>query len=89
VASTEMIYGLLLTLPGQVLEATEPPALDFLWQLQDTMVTQSFPTQPVPAHRATDVLPKGLMEASYVSLRRDGNKPLLAQLYQGLYAVMK
>jgi hypothetical protein len=89
VSSTEMLYGLPLTLPGQFLEATEPPALDFLQQLQDTVATQSFPTQPVPACRSSDVLPKGLMESSYVYLRRVGNKPPLAQLYQGPYAVEK
>jgi transposase InsO family protein len=89
VSSAEMLYGLPLTLPGQFLEAIEPPASEFLQKLQDTVVTQSFPTRPVPACRSSDSLPKGLMEATYVYLRRDGNKPPLAQLYQGPYAVIK
>jgi hypothetical protein len=89
VSSAEMLHGLPITLPGQFLEAIEPLASNFLQQLQDTVVTQLFPTQPVPACRSSDILPKGLMEASYVYLRRDGNKPPLAQLCQGPYAVVK
>ncbi len=34
------------------------------------------------------VLPAGLLEAAYVYVRRDGNRPPLAQLYEGPYAVI-
>ncbi len=33
-------------------------------------------------------LPAGLLEATYVYVRRGGNRPPLAQLYEGPYAVI-
>jgi transposase InsO family protein len=88
VSSAEMVYGLPLTLAGQFLEAREPPASVFLDRLRDT-VWGNLPTQPPPAAASQEALPKGLMDAPYVYLRRDGAKPPLSQVYEGPFAVVK
>jgi hypothetical protein len=83
-----MVYGCPLTLSGQILEGKEPPTQPFVRNLQQVVHGHTIPTRPLPKERTTTTLPKGLLEATYVYLRRDGHRPLLAQLYEGPYAVI-
>ncbi len=87
-SSAEMVYGCPLTLPGQFLEGKEPPTQPFVRGLQQVVHGLTIPTRPLPEERTVDTLPAGLLEATYVYVKRDGNRPPLAQLYEGPYAVI-
>jgi hypothetical protein len=79
-SSAEMVYGCPLTLPGQFLEGKEPPTQPFVRGLQQVVHGLTIPTRPLPEERTVGILPAGLLEATYVYVRRDGNRPPLAQL---------
>jgi hypothetical protein len=87
-SSAEMVYGCPLTLPGQFLEGKEPPTQPFVHGLQQAVHGLTIPTRPLPEERTVSTLPAGLLEATYVYVRQDGNRPPLAQLYEGPYAVI-
>ncbi len=87
-SSAELVYGSPLTLPGQFLEAGDPPTEDFLQRLQRVVQGSSLPTRPLAGKATSSSIPAGLMEAVYVYVRRDGQRPPLAQLYEGPYAVI-
>ncbi len=88
VSSAELVYGSPLTLPGQFLEAGDPPSADFLQRLQRVVQGSSLATRPMAGKVTSSFIPAGLMEAVYVYVRRDGQRPPLAQLYEGPYAVI-
>ncbi len=86
-SSAELVYGSPLTLPGQFLEATDPPTVDFLQRLQRAIQGSSLPTRLLAGKATSSSILAGLMEAVYVYVWRDGQHPPLAQLYEGPYAV--
>jgi hypothetical protein len=88
VSSAELVYGSPLTLPGQFLEARDPPVEDFLQRLQRVVQGSSLPTRPLAGKATSSSIPAGLMEAVYIYVRRDGQRPPLAQLDEGPCAVI-
>ena len=88
--ASRALYGTDLVLPGQFLDAPEPPPADFFRRLHQSMETfvpatvQSSPPAPSPA----SALPPALLMADMVLVRRDGHKPPLAPLYDGPYKVL-
>ncbi len=66
VSSAELEYGSPLTLPGQFLEAGDPPAADFLHRLQRVVQGSSLPTRPLAREASSSSIPSGLLEAVYV-----------------------
>jgi hypothetical protein len=79
-----MVYGCPLTLPGQFLEGKEPPTQPFVQRLQQIVQGHNVPTRPLTGERSSTSLPRGLMEATYVYVRRDGHWPPPAQVRRTL-----
>ncbi len=61
---------------------------DFLQRLQQVVQGSSLPTRPLAGKATSSFIPAGLMEAIYIYVQRDGQRPPLAQLYEGPYAVI-
>ena len=78
----ELLYGVPLALPGELLDTTEPPAASFLENLQRSR--SSIPTRPPPGG--------GSSFSSHFSgfcfVRRGAHGPPLSPLYDGLYRVV-
>jgi hypothetical protein len=89
----ELLYGSQLTLPGQLVAATDPlPATEFLETLRSTVdgrlpspTRHNLPSTASP----TAQLPPDLLRARMVFVRRDESKPPLAAAYSGPYAVLE
>ena len=87
ISSAELLYGTTLTLPGDFLEAAEPPAENFLHQLRSDLQLRPV-LQPVHNSPPKHSVPPDLHKAEFVFIRKDGHKPPLAQLYEGPYKVL-
>ncbi len=75
-----------LTLPGQLLSSSEPPAADFIEQLRAV----NLPLTRVKTYaEAAATTPASLLAARYVYVRKGGVSPPLAPLYQDPYAVVQ
>jgi hypothetical protein len=86
VSSAELVYGVPLTLPGQLLSFSEPPASDFLDQLRTVHLP---PTRVKTYAEAAATTPASLLAAKYVYIRKGGVSPPLTPLYQGPFAVVQ
>ena len=76
VSSAELLYGIPLALPGELLDSKEPPATTFLEHLRTTPA--SLPTRPLGGPEPAAAPPKGLSSADFVFVRRgDRLKPCL------------
>jgi hypothetical protein len=64
------------------------PAAKFVDMLQRVALPTNITTRPLPAEAQSASIPKGLMEATFIYLRKDGNRPSLAQLYEGPFTVV-
>ena len=86
VSSAEMVYGSPLTLPGQFLDAPDPPNQEFI---QDIRGRVNLKPPPLPNHHLTAPWPSfdpgDLCKAEHVFVRRDGHIPSLSLLYDGPY----
>ncbi len=82
-SSAELVFGSPLVIPGQFLEDKEIPATTLVDMVQQAALPSGFPTRPLPAGTKTASIPKGLLEATFVYLWRDGNWPPLAQCTRG------
>ncbi len=87
-STAETAYGIPLTVSGQFLGIEESLAKDFLLKIRGRLFSWH-PTRPVPSQAEVDAQPKGLMEPAFVYIQRDGNKPPVAQVYEGPYGVFK
>jgi hypothetical protein len=85
-SSAELVYGIPLTLPGQLLSSSEPPATAFRDQLRAIRLP---PTRAMSYAEAAATVPAILLAAKYVYIRKGGVWPPLAPLYQGPYAVVQ
>jgi hypothetical protein len=86
VSSAELLCGVPLTLPGQLLVSPEPPAVQFVEMLRST---QPPPTRPLTKTQSAATIPASLLSASFVYVKKGGVVPPLAPLYQGPFAVIK
>jgi transposase InsO family protein len=85
VSSAELVFGTSVTLPGQFLDSSEPPAEAFLEQ--NRIGRPPPPSRPLSyAQMAASPL-ASLMSAAFVYVRKGGTVPSLAPLYTGPYAV--
>ncbi len=86
ISSAELAYGALLSLPGQFINAEEPPPAGFVEKLRTA--SPPLPTrQPTYAEMAAKP-PAALMAAKFVYVRRSGVVPPLEPLYLGPYQVL-
>jgi transposase InsO family protein len=83
-SSAELVFGSPLVLPGQLLTAAERPVSEFVRKLRDT---SPLAARPLTYAQAAAAVPKSLMAASYVYVRRGGTTPPLTPLYQGPFLV--
>jgi hypothetical protein len=86
ISSAELVYGVPLTLPGQLLVSPEPPAAQFVEMLRSTLPP---PTRPLRETQAATTIPASLMSARFVYVKKGGVVPPLAPLYQGPFAVIE
>lgn len=70
------------------MHAREMSASSFVEKVQEAVKSSTVPTRPLSAQVSLSSLPAGLLEATYIYLRKDGNWPLLVQLYEGPYEVV-
>ncbi len=83
ISSAELVYGAPLVLPGEFLDAAEPPAPDFLEHVRPGPV--SIPTRPI--RRPPQETNQLLQQAKWVYIKRGGTLPPLMPPYAGPYAV--
>ena len=86
VSAAELLYGVPLALPGELLETAEPPAASFLENLRRPPT--SIPTRPPNGPPSTSEPPKNLSSAAFVFVRRGAPGPPLSPLYDGPYRVV-
>ena len=90
VSSAEMVYGSPLTLPGQFLDAPDPPKQEFIQDIRDKINQKPLP--PTNHHNKLSLpsyIPNDLNKARFVFIRRDGHIPPLSPLYDGPYKVVE
>jgi hypothetical protein len=87
-SSAELVFGSRLTLPGELQQPSPPVQSELLVPPQpprphDTRLAGRLQPAPPPS------VPASLRLASHVYVRRGDNRPPLAQLYSGPYAVVE
>jgi hypothetical protein len=83
ISSAELVYGAPLVLPGEFMDAAEPPSADFLEHVRPGPV--SIPTRPIrQPPQATNEL---LQRAKWVYIRRGRTLLPLTPPYAGPYTV--
>jgi hypothetical protein len=83
ISSAELVYSAPLVLPGEFVDAAEPPAADFLEHVRPG--PDSIPTRPIrrPPQEPNELL----QQARWVYIRRGGTLLPLTPPYAGPYAV--
>jgi transposase InsO family protein len=84
-SSAELVFGMPLTLPGQLLAVPETPVEKVVEELR---AVQPLPTRQLSYAEAASGLQQ-LQQAEYVYVRRGGVVPPLSPLYQGPYRVLE
>ena len=87
VSAAELLYGVPLALPGELVETAEPPATDFLENLRRPSPL-SLPVRPFSGHQLNKGAPDRLASAAFVFVRRGAPGPPLSPLYDGPYKVV-
>jgi transposase InsO family protein len=85
VSSAELVFGASVSLPGQFLASSEPPAEAFLEQ--NRIGQPPPPSRPLSYAQMAASPSASLMSAAFVYVRKGGTVPSLAPLYTGPYAV--
>ena len=85
VSAAELLYGVTLALPGELVETAEPPAAIFLERLRRPPTT-ALPTRPLAGPPQSP--PTKLDTASFVFVRRGAPGLPLSPLYEGPYRVV-
>jgi transposase InsO family protein len=83
ISSAELVYGASLVLPGEFVDAAEPPAANFLEHMRPGPVF--IPTRPI--RQPQQETNKQLQQALWVYIRRGGALPPLTPLYASPYEV--
>ena len=86
VSAAELLYGVPLALPGELIEVAEPPAATFLEHLRRPP-SAALPTRPLPGPPPTSEPPANLSNADFVFIRRGAPGLPLSPLYDGPYRV--
>ena len=86
VSAAELLYGVPLALPGELLDTAEPLAASFLENLRRPPV--SLPTRPLSGPPPASTPPPALSSADFVLIKRKAPGPPLSPLYDGPYLVL-
>ena len=86
VSVAELLYGVPLGLPGELLDTAKPPATNFLEHLH--WAPTSLPTRPLTGPLPALVPPQALATAGFVFIRRGTPGPSLSPLYDRLYCML-
>ena len=86
VSAAELLYGIPLALPGQLVDTAEPPAATFLDLLRRPPST-SLPTRPLTGPPPAQSPPAKLMATDFVFVKRGASGLPLSPLYDGPYLV--
>ena len=86
ISAAELLYGVPLALPGELLETSEPLAASILENLR--RCPTSIPTRPITGPQPSLDPPKGLSSASFVFVQRGAPGPPLSPLHDGPYQVL-
>jgi transposase InsO family protein len=87
ISSAELVLGQPLSLPGEFVDADEPPAAAFLEQMRISKMPPP-PTRPLTYAQVASKPSPGLAVAEFVYVRRGGTGPPLAPPYAGPYRVL-
>jgi cleavage and polyadenylation specificity factor subunit 1 len=87
VSSAELVLGQPLSLPGEFVDADEPPAVAFLEKMRISKLPPP-PTRPLTYAQVASRPSPGLATAEFVYVRRGGVGPPLAPPYAGPYQVI-
>jgi hypothetical protein len=85
----EAVFGSQPVLPGQFLDAPEPPSPSFLSEFQGVLAKRTPPAATCKSLPGPVSLPEDLLLARHVLVRRDGPSTRLYPLYDGLYPVLE
>ena len=86
VSAAELLYGVPLALPGELLDTAEPPAASFLENLRRSPL--SIPTRPLTGPSPAVDPPSHLTSVDFVFVKRGAPGPPLSPLYDGPYRVV-
>jgi hypothetical protein len=85
ISSAELVFGVPLALPGELLPSSELPIQAFLHRLRSCPAPPA--TRPLMYAQATASVPSSLFTAPFVYIRTGGASSPLAPVYQGPYRV--
>ena len=86
VSAAELLYGVPLALPGELLDTAEPPAASFLENLRRPLV--SLPTRPLVGPPPASTPPPALSSADFVFIKCGAPGPPLSPLYDSPYRAL-
>jgi hypothetical protein len=86
VSATEIVFGVPLVLPGQILDTEEPPPADFIARLRQSGPLP--PSRPLSYAQMAAKLAAALLSAVFMYIRKGGTVPPLSPLYSGPYKVL-
>jgi hypothetical protein len=86
VSATEIVFGVPLVLPGQILDTEEPPPADFIAILRQSNLPP--PSRPLSYAQMAAKLAVALLSAVFVYIWKGGAVPPLSPLYSGPYKVL-
>jgi hypothetical protein len=84
VSAAEVVFGVPLVLPGQILDTGEPPLADFIAKLRRSGPP---PSRPLSYAQMAAKPPAALLSAAFVYVPKGGTIPPLLPLYSGPYRV--
>ncbi len=89
ISSAEMVYGLPLTLPGEMCSPPEVTSQEIVERIRSAATSFTpLPTRPTGVEDGPTSVTEALMKATHVYVLRGGVVPSLAPRYQGPYLVI-
>ncbi len=86
VSAAEIVFGAPLVLPGQILDAAEPPLADFIAKLRQSGPLP--PSRPLAYAQMAAKPAAALLLAAFAYVRKGRTVPPLSPLYSGPYKVL-
>ncbi len=85
-STAEIVFSAPLVLPGQILDAVDPVAADFIAKLRQSGPPP--PSRPLSYAQMAAKPLAALLSAAFVYVRKGGAVPPLSPLYSGPYKVL-
>jgi hypothetical protein len=86
VSTAEIVFGTPLVLPGQILDAEQPPPADFIAKLRQSGPPP--PSRPLSYAQMAAKPPAALLSAAFVYVQKGAAVPPLLPLYSHPYKVL-